>query len=134
MGYLDRLKGIVSEKCPPCELPKVPKAPYDSFDSSQGARIQKREAANLAPIVGAGDAATGSTAPADARIEKALAKLHGDPGLRYAAEVHIDATPDAVILTLAIRDKAACELHIPREKYDSFLLLELIERHSGTVQ
>lgn len=41
MGYLDRLKGINSEKCPPSPLPKPPKAPYGSYDSSQGGRFQK---------------------------------------------------------------------------------------------
>jgi len=41
MGYLDRLKGMNSEKCLPSELPKLPKAPFDSFDSSQGGRFQK---------------------------------------------------------------------------------------------
>lgn len=77
--------------------------------------------------------ATALTNFADARMEKVIAKLRGDPGLRFAVEAHIDVDPDAVILTLAIRDKAACELRIPRDKYDPFLLLELIERHSGGV-
>ena len=72
--------------------------------------------------------------PADARIKRVVGKLEEDPGLRFAVEAHIDADPDAVILALAIRDKAACELRIPKEKYDPFLLLELIERHSGTEQ
>lgn len=79
---------------------------------------------------------TGHTAPppADVRIGKVIDRLHGDPGLRLAVEANIDADPDAVILTLAIRHKGACELRIPKEKYDPFLLLELIKRHSGTVQ
>jgi len=41
MGYLDRLKGINSEKCPPLPLPKPPKAPYGSFDSRDRARFQE---------------------------------------------------------------------------------------------
>lgn len=93
-----------------------------------------KEAANPASIVGADDTAPDPMTPADTRMEKVIAKLHGDPGLRYAMEAHIEAAPDTVILTLAIRDKAACELHIPRDIYDPFLLLELIERHFGTVQ
>lgn len=95
--------------------------------------ISPPQEVNASPKVGAGDTAPDPMTPADARLEKVIAKLHGDPGLRYAVEVHIDADPDAVILTLAIRDKAACELCIPRGKYDPFLLLELIERHSGRV-
>lgn len=83
--------------------------------------------------VGAGDTATDPIAPAEARMGKVIARLHGDPGLRYAVEAHIDADPEAVILSLAIRGKAACELRVPRDKYDPFLLLDLIERHSGKV-
>jgi hypothetical protein len=40
MGYLDRLKRMNSEKCPSLPLPKPPKAPYGSFDSRDGARLQ----------------------------------------------------------------------------------------------
>ncbi len=68
--------------------------------------------------------------PADQRIEKMVAKLEGDPGLRYAMKTHTDADPDAVILTLAIRGKGACELRIPKSRYDAFALLELIEKHT----
>ena len=56
MGYLDRLKGANSEKCPPLPLSKPPKAPYGSFDSNHGARFQK-----ITPLVRpADDAATAS--------------------------------------------------------------------------
>jgi len=41
MGYLDRLKGMNSEKCPPSPLPKPPKAPFGSYDSTQGETSQK---------------------------------------------------------------------------------------------
>lgn len=67
---------------------------------------------------------------ADARMEKVIDKLHADTGLRYVMEAHIDADPDAVILTLAIRGKGACELRIPKSRYDAFALLELIEKHT----
>ncbi len=68
--------------------------------------------------------------PADARIEKMVAKLEGDPGLRYAMQTHTEIDPDAVILTLAIRGKGACELRIPKSRYDGLVLLELIEKHT----
>lgn len=68
--------------------------------------------------------------PADDRIEKVIGKLQADPGLRYAMETHSDAEPEAVILTLAIRNKGACELRIPKSRYDAFALLELIEKHT----
>lgn len=41
MSYLDRLKNLDSGKRLPTELPKLPKPPYGSFDSSQGAHFQK---------------------------------------------------------------------------------------------
>ncbi len=68
--------------------------------------------------------------PADERIEKMIAKLEADPGLRYAMKTHTEIDPDAVILTLAIRGKGACELRIPKSRYDAFALLELIEKHT----
>ncbi len=80
--------------------------------------------------VGTGDTATDPMTPADARLGKVIDKLHADTGLRYAMEAHIDADPDAVILTLAIRGKGACELRIPKSRYDAVALLELIEKHT----
>lgn len=55
MSYLDRLKNLDSGKRLPTELPKLPKAPYDSFCSSQVAHFQKTH--TPAPIVGVGDTA-----------------------------------------------------------------------------
>lgn len=51
MSYLDRLKNLDSEKRLPTELPKLPKPPYDSFDSSHWTRFQKTH--TPVPIVGA---------------------------------------------------------------------------------
>lgn len=39
-----------------------------------------------------------------------------------------------MILARAIQGVGTCELRIQREKYDRVLRLDLIERHSGTVQ
>ncbi len=73
--------------------------------------------------------------PADERIEKMVAKLQGDPSLRYSMEVHTEVDPEAVILTVAIRGKGSCELRIPKAKYDPFLLMDLIDKHFfGVVQ
>jgi len=68
----------------------------------------------------------------ETRRQRVLAMLAERPGNRYAVVVDNPDT-DPVILALAIRDKGTCELRIPREKYDPFLLLDLIERHGGTV-
>ncbi|MBI4191556.1 MAG: hypothetical protein HY525_13585 [Betaproteobacteria bacterium] len=69
----------------------------------------------------------------ECRRQRVLEMLAQRPGTRYAAVTDIEAEPDAVILALAIRGVGTCELRIPREKYDGVLLLDLIERHSGTV-
>lgn len=94
------------------------------------------KSANSALIVGAGDTVTDPMTPADARMEKVIDQLRGDSGLRYAVEAHDDVDLESVILTLAIRHKAACELRIPKSRYDGFALLELIEKHTtkATVQ
>ncbi len=68
--------------------------------------------------------------PADERMGKVIAKLQSDPGLRYAMEPHTEIDPESVILTVAIRGKGACELRIPKSRYDAFALLEFIEKHT----
>jgi len=70
---------------------------------------------------------------AEARRQKVLAMLAAHPEARYAALTDMQADPGGVLLTLAIRGVATCELHIPREKYDGVLLLDLIERHGATI-
>ena len=59
--------------------------------------------------------------------------LADNPGVRYAVLTDTDTEADAVVLALAIRGMASCELRIPRAKYDPLLLLHLIERHGATV-
>lgn len=66
----------------------------------------------------------------EARRQRVLAMLAERPGIRYAVVTDTEADPNAVIVTLAIRGVASCELRIPREKYDPFLFLDAIERHS----
>jgi hypothetical protein len=66
---------------------------------------------------------------AETRRRKVLAMLRESPTIKYAAVTDDQADPDAVIVTLAIRGRATCELHIPREKWDGVLFLELLERH-----
>lgn len=68
--------------------------------------------------------------PSDNRIERVIDKLQGDPGLHYAMETHNDTDLEAVILTLAIRGKGACELRVPKSRYDAFTVLELLEMHT----
>lgn len=123
--------------CPPAtsatlrfseELPAIAAQKVAKSQESQAPRV--RAPARATPKVGAGDTATDSTSPADTRLARVIDQLRGDPGLRYAMEAHDDVDIESVILTLAIRDKAACELRIPKSRYDGFALLELIEKHT----
>ncbi len=86
--------------------------------------------ARIATIAVANLPEAANSTPADERLERVLGRLHGDAGLRYAVEVHDGIEPEAVILTVAIRGKAACELRIPKSRYDAFALMELIEQHT----
>ncbi len=70
---------------------------------------------------------------AEARRQRVLAMLAERPDIRYAVITDTQADPEAVLLTLAIRGQATAEFRIPAEKYDPFLLLDLIDRHGGTV-
>jgi hypothetical protein len=72
-------------------------------------------------------------AAAEARRQRVLAMLAERPSIQYVVLTDTDADAEGVILVLAIRGVATCELRIPREKCDPFLLLELIERHGGTI-
>ena len=66
-----------------------------------------------------------------ARRQRVLAMLDANPTARYALLTDMQADPEAVLLTLAIRGRATCELRIPRDRYDGVLLLDLIERHGA---
>jgi len=70
---------------------------------------------------------------AEARRQRVLVLLAANPEARYALVTDTGADPEAVLLTLAIRGRAICELRIPSEKYDPWLLLALVERHGGTI-
>lgn len=70
---------------------------------------------------------------ADERRQRVLAMLEAHPTARYALVTDERADPEAVLVTLAIRGQATCELAIPRGKYDGVLLLDLIERHGATM-
>ena len=59
--------------------------------------------------------------------------LENSPGIKYALTTDTNSDPDSVLLMLAIPGKATCEFQVPRDSYDAFLLLDLIEWHGGTV-
>lgn len=65
----------------------------------------------------------------EARRQKALAMLNKTPPVERAIITDADSDPMYVFLTIAIRGKAVGELRIPKEKYDPWQLMGLIERH-----
>jgi hypothetical protein len=68
----------------------------------------------------------------EARRQRVVAMLEASPGSRYAVLTDLDAAPSVVVVALAIRGQASCELHIPGDKYDGVLLLNLIEKYGVT--
>ncbi len=70
-------------------------------------------------------------APGESRRQRVLAMLKESPGITYAITSDTEAEQDAVIITLAIRDKGTCELRIPKERYDGLAILQIIEAQTG---
>lgn len=70
---------------------------------------------------------------AEARRQRVLEMLNRNPTAKYVVVTDTESDPEVVILVLAIRGRATCELRIPRDRYDGPLLLDLIERHGATV-
>jgi len=68
-------------------------------------------------------------ARAEWRRQKVIAMLDAAPGTQRAIYADTDSDPLNVILAVAIRHVATCEMLIPKAKYDPWRLLELIERH-----
>ena len=68
----------------------------------------------------------------EARRQKVIAMLEAAPGMQRAIYTDTGSDPDNVILTVALRNLATCEMLIPKSKYDSWRFLELIERLDQT--
>ena len=62
------------------------------------------------------------------RSAKVLSMLADQPGIQRTFLTDSEADPQHVIVTIAIRDQYTFEMTIPREKYDAFLIVELIEK------
>lgn len=58
---------------------------------------------------------------------KVLAMLAEKPATKLAFTTDLNSDSDSVILTIAIRDQYCFEMQIPKDRYDPFMLLELIE-------
>jgi len=97
--------------------------------------IREHKAELLNELRTASDGAYGALpdAAAAARRQRVLVILRERPTVRYAVVTDTESDPDAIIMALAIRGHATCELPIPRNRYDGALLLDLLDRHSGIV-
>lgn len=62
------------------------------------------------------------------RRAKVLAILAENPNTQRAIIADMNGDPDNVILTIALRDQYTFELTIPKAKYDSFTVLEIIKK------
>lgn len=62
------------------------------------------------------------------RREKVLKMLEDDPKIQRAFVTDTEADPQHVILTIAVRGVASFELLIPKDRYDGFMLLEIIQK------
>ncbi len=68
-----------------------------------------------------------------ARQEKVLAMLRENPEVPRAIYADAETDPHNVILTIAVRNCATCEMLVPKAKYDPWRLLELIEQHGQPI-
>ncbi|MEP6605674.1 MAG: hypothetical protein ABJA60_06105 [Nitrosospira sp.] len=64
----------------------------------------------------------------EVRREKVVGMLESDPELRRAFYADAESDPENVILTVAIRHIATCEMLIPKANYDPWQLLALVDK------
>ena len=69
---------------------------------------------------------------AESRRQKVLTMLEENPDTQRAYITDTNIDPNNVILSIAIREVATFEMLISKDRYDPFLLLELIDK--GVVQ
>lgn len=125
--YLARLKQLESVKnshyMPDTLPPKPPKGTFAGFDGMGTAHIEKKISEIAIPE-------TLQDRQREARRQKVIAMLEAAPGTQRAIYADTDSDPNNVILTIAVRAcQQTCEMLIPKDKYDPWKLLELIERH-----
>lgn len=74
--------------------------------------------------------ALGATYTRRRKASSVVRALEHDPALRFAVEV-ANGDSDPVVLAVAIRDAGTCELLIPKDRYDPFAIIALIEANFG---
>lgn len=131
MSYLAKLRELESEKA---TTPAPTKPTEGAFVGSVGAppapvgRISGLQA--VASVPPAKASAT------EVRRSQVEAMLAARPGIRYAlvTDEADEAYPGCVVLGIGIRGEngaiSTADLIVPRESYDGYRLLELVERHT----
>jgi hypothetical protein len=66
-----------------------------------------------------------------AKRREVLSMLAENPGITHAIISDDETDPEYVIITLAIRGQATCDLRIPKARYDGLKVLDLIEQHTN---
>jgi hypothetical protein len=66
-----------------------------------------------------------------AKRREVLRMLAENPGITHAIISDDETDPEFVIITLAIRGQATCDLRIPKARYDGLKVLDLIEQHTN---
>ena len=96
----------------------VVKAPKGVIDPQTDARLKQEKPRLIAEL----------TEAAQERRRRELLQMMAEDaqGKKYYWLTDTESNPDYAILALAIRDVATCELKIPREKYDPFLVMDTL--------
>ena len=117
--YLARLKQIENTKnvSNPTNtlLTKVTKPSFGSFGGSFQGAIEKNNSddSNLVEAV---------------RRRKTLTMLEENPSKQRVIYTDTESDSDNIILTIAVRNVATCEMLIPKSKYDPWQFLTLTEQ------
>lgn len=101
---------------------------------------QAATVAKIATVAVANPPDTEPEPPATEARQKVIAMLKARPDLRYALATD-DADADPVCLVLGIRNTSpdgealiTCALYMGRDRYDPFLLLDLLNRNGDIIQ
>lgn len=65
------------------------------------------------------------------RMNRVVEMLKEAPELGLATMTDDESVPGTVIVTIARRGLAVCEMEIPAGKYDAFLMMDILARHGG---
>jgi hypothetical protein len=131
-AYLARLKQLENGKnshyTPDSEPTKPTKAPFAGFDGTGTGHIVKKIIDSATPKPEALQ-----DRQREARRQKVIAMLERYTDTQRAIYTDTNSDPHNVILTVAVRNLATCEMLIPKAKYDPWRLLELVERFGQTM-